>query len=197
MQLYDDVELLNKIKDGSQSAFSIIVDRYSKPLFSYIYKRLGDADDTNDVIQEVFMSLWLNKHRIEIEKSIYPYLSKAAHYITIKTYFSLNKKVPFETIINSVHESVEHSIESEIMAKDLQEEINLALLKLPKTTQKIFNLRRYSDLTLKEIALELGLSEQTVKNNLTIALSTFRALIKSGKLTVVISLIRWIHNDFR
>ena len=65
-------------------------------------------------------------------------------------------------------------VEEEVAVKHLNHKLELAVGDLPSRTQEIYRLSRYRHLAVKEIATKLGLSEQTVKNQLTTALSHLR-----------------------
>src|SRR5215470_16711891 len=78
----DDRSLLTA--NDEQSAFRIIYERYWESLYRKAVARLGDTENAQDAVQEVFISLWRNRHTIQVEDSLAPYLFTALKYCIIK-----------------------------------------------------------------------------------------------------------------
>jgi RNA polymerase sigma-70 factor (ECF subfamily) len=74
MKELSDKELFDLVKENNTQAFSVLFDRYGHTLLSFILKRIGSITDAEDILQDVFASLWNRRHKIQIEDSIYPYL---------------------------------------------------------------------------------------------------------------------------
>jgi len=193
-----DPELLLLIKDNNEQAFSVAVHRYRKQLYRQIYKRLGSEDDTKDMLQDIFISLWNNRQTIVIKESFLPYLSRAAHYTIIDQYLFKKKRLTMETSLALMAEPVEPSVEEDILAADLRQEFEKQLLKMPATVQEVFQLSRGEGLSVKEIAVKMNLSEQTVKNYISMALQSLRAYLKQGDLSFFLALASfYLFNDFK
>lgn len=169
-------------------AFAVVVHRYRKQLYSQIYKRLGSEDDTKDLLQDIYLSLWNNRMSIVITASFLPYLSRAAHYTIVDQYLFRKKRSALEVSLALMDEPLHLPVEEIILARDLQDEFDQELLKMPVTVQDVFRLSRKEGLSIKEIAVKLDLSEQTVKNYISSALQCLRAYLKKDNLSFILTL---------
>lgn len=176
-----DKELFDLVKEGNTQAFSVLFDRYGNTLLSFILKRIGSITDAEDILQDVFASLWKRRHNIEIEDSIYPYLFKATKYEVIDWITHDQKRIRhFERLVLPLeNEPVSTSNSDEkLMVKELSFVLDNEIANMPTTMQSAFNLSREEGLSIKEIAFRLSISEQTVKNNISLALSRLKLKAK-------------------
>lgn len=185
--LTDDA-LLTLMQQDDADAFAVVVHRYRRQLYSQIYKRLGSEDDTKDMLQDIYLSLWNNRMSIVIAESFLPYLSRAAHYTIVDQYLFRKKRSALEVSLSLLDEPKHLPVEELILAEDLQKEFDRELLKMPVTVQDVFRLSRKEGLSIKEIAARLDLSEQTVKNYISSALQSLRAYLKKENLSFILAL---------
>lgn len=179
MDSLEDKLLFAKVKQGDKRAFAEVVNRYSEVLFRYVYRRCSHYEDSQDIVQEVFASLWKRKTQIRIEDSLYPYLFKAAKYETIDWMVRKEKEIIRKAeLTQSIDPSPSQSTEEQLLANELEKMILNEVKKMPKSMSKAFQLSRYEAKSIKEIAVELTLSEQTVKNNISLAISKLRVIFK-------------------
>lgn len=83
MNNVSDIQLLAHIREDNRLAFTELVNRYSPVLFRFVYKRTSCIEDTQDILQNVFASLWKRRMSVNVADSLYPYLFKAAKYEVI------------------------------------------------------------------------------------------------------------------
>lgn len=180
MNYLDDNLLFAKIQKGDIRAFAEIVDRYSEVLFRFVYRRCNSYEDSQDIIQEVFASLWKRKLQIKINDSLYPYLFKAAKYETIDWMVRKEKEIKRAVELIQMQDSpLSLSTEEQLLAKELEKMIIHEVNKMPKSMKKAFKLSRYEAKSIKDIAKELSLSEQTVKNNISLAINKLKIIFKT------------------
>ena len=181
MKELSDKELFDNVREDNTQAFSVLFDRYGDILLSFILKRIGSLSDAEDILQDVFTSLWNRRHKIEIEDSIYPYLFKAAKYEVIDWMVHDQKRIShFERLVLPLeNEPVGGSNSDEkLMVKELSFLLDNEVAKMSTTMQSAFNLSRVEGLSIKEIAFRLSISEQTVKNNISLALNRLKVKVK-------------------
>ena len=181
MKELSDKELFDVVREGDTQAFSVLFDRYGETLLSFILKRIGSITDAEDILQDVFASLWNRRHKIEIQDSIYPYLFKAAKYEVIDWMVRDQKRIShFEQLVLPLKNepAAPNDSEEQLMAKELSFFLDNEIAKMPLTMQSAFNLSRVEGLSIKEIAFRLSISEQTVKNNISLALSRLKLKVK-------------------
>lgn len=173
------------MRNNDEQAFAVVVHRYRKQLYRQIYKRLGSEDDTKDLLQDIYLSLWNNRSSIVIKESFLPYLSRAAHYTIVDQYLFRKKRTALEVSLALLDEPSYLPVEDSILADDLKQEFERELLKMPATVQQVFRLSRTEGLSIKEIAATLNLSEQTVKNYISSALQVLRGYLVKDNLSFV------------
>lgn len=180
MKTWSDSELFEELKKDNKMAFSILFDRYSDILFRFIQKRIESVPDVEDIIQEVFISMWNRRSKIEVSDSIYPYLFKAAKYEMIDWLIKSEKRNRHLDYleINKDQYLIGTTSEDELIAKELAKLLENEMSRMPDTMRSIFRLSRSEDMSIKDIANQLSLSEQTVKNNVSMALNRLKFKLK-------------------
>jgi len=180
LNTYSDKELFVELNRDNTMAFSVLFDRYSDVLFRFIFKRIGCVSDTQDILQEVFLSVWSKRGRIEVGDSLYPYLFKAAKFEVIDWFVKHEKRIKYmeRLAIGTGAEPSCSASEDELMAKELATLLAHEVERMPVTMRSVFKLSRVDDMSIKDIAAQLSLSEQTVKNNISLAISRLRLRVK-------------------
>jgi len=178
-----DDELLRMIQANDEKAFAILVYRYDLRLFKIINARIRSEDDAKDILQEIFISFWNN--RAQVGTSVFGYLSRAAFYAVIDWQIENKKQLSRIQLLLEHDEPTTAPIDEYVMANEMHNELLEEIEKLSSTTGTVFRMSRLEQKSIGEIAEELHLSEQTVKNNLSIALQHLRGRILRGKLAVV------------
>lgn len=169
-----------------QHAFSVIVYRYNVRLYRIVQGRVRMEDDAKDIVQEIFISLWNNRHQIQSGAALYPYLSKSAFYAVIDWQLLNKKNLSRHHLLLEKDEPAVLPVENQVIANELKRELMGEIEKMPDTTRTVFRMSRIDQKSVKEIAAVLNLSEQTVKNNISTALKLLRRRISSDKFYLVI-----------
>ncbi len=180
-----DDELLRMIQIDDQQAFSIIVYRYNVRLYKIVQSRVRMEDDAKVIVQEIFISLWNNRHQIQ-SAALYPYLSKSAFYAIIDWQLLNKKNISRYQLLLEKDEPFVFAIENQVMANELRQELLAEVDKMPDTTRTVFRMSRIDQKSVKEIALVLDLSEQTVKNNISMALKQLRKRMVNNNLSLLL-----------
>jgi len=175
---YTDNELIRLLKADDHNAFAEIYSRFAETLFQQAYRVLKNREETKDIVQELFASLW-NKRADCAISNLAGYLYMANRNQVIK--IVARKKITsnyFDWLQATTEEGIFNS-DYTIREKQLQELIEKEIEKLPSKMRLVFNMSRKAHLTHKEIAAKLQLSESTVKTQVKNVLRTLR-----GKLEV-------------
>lgn len=170
----NDTELLSLVKMDDGKAFEALVYRYNVTLYTFIYARIRTEHDTKDILQEVFISCWKNRHQIITNDKILSYLKRAAYYAVIDWQIQHKKVLARQTILLEKDEPSTFPIEDQLISLELKEEVDTIVSKMNDTMKKVFVSSRWEEKSIQEIAAEQGLSEQTVKNNISLALKRIR-----------------------
>lgn len=185
MKNLSDTELLALMKQDNEQAFSCLIDRYSSVLFRHLLRRTQCPADAQEILQDIFISLWNKRLTLYAEDTIYPYLFRAAKYEVIDWYVKSERKVRREMVLMTEEYLVDFPVEDFLIARELNDLLNAEIAKMPSTMKTVFQLSREDSLSVKEIAEKLSLSEQTVKNNITIALKRLRYTLKHEHYVVI------------
>jgi RNA polymerase sigma-70 factor (family 1) len=180
--LHNDQELLALIAQGNENAFNQIFDHYWLPLCNAAYKRLQNKEWAEDIVQNIFIRLWLRRESLEIE-NLSVYLFTAVRY-GVLDHITRKKDVTgfYEPFALLLQEKV--GPDELLLAKELLDLANAYAATLPEKRREIFLLHINRRLSTKEIAGELGISQKTVQNQLNTALKGLQ-----GRIAPVIMLI--------
>lgn len=165
---YDDAYLISGLRQSDPVVFKIIYKLYWIKLYNIAFYYTQSGQDAEDIVQDVFISLWTRRQKLEIKCPIENYLVRCAKYtaffyLKIKYRNALmRQKVPITEITNATEEYISY--------KDLQNYILSLFEKTSVKTKEIFFLSRYDGLTYPEIAGKLDISIKTVEYHISKAL---------------------------
>jgi RNA polymerase sigma-70 factor (ECF subfamily) len=172
-----DAELISLIKEGGKGAFEEIYDRYWGAMYIHAYKMLKDEDEAKDVIQELFAHLWAQRQELELRTSLKAYLYTALRNRILNIFDS--RKVRSNYIESLAIYFEEHHLitEERFREKELENIIEREIANLPEKMRVVFELSRKQHLSHKEIALELQISDKTVKKQINNAIRILKLKI--------------------
>jgi len=174
-------ELIVLLKKGDMLAFDAIYDKYSHRLYQFVKRYLKQDEDTEEVVQLVFIKIWESRTKIDIHSSFESYLFTIAYNTTIsllRKRLSENKSLEF--LKSQQHVSNYESVIDELQYKELNENVQYLVEQLTPRQREIFLLSREKGLTHKEIARKLNISENTVKNHLVNTIKYLKSCIDNG-----------------
>lgn len=169
-----DPMLIDRIKADDRLAFAEIYERYWGPLYVHAFHRLQDREETKDLLQQLFATLWENRKQLTLTGHLSGYLFTAVRNRVLK--FVARQQVSSKYIA-----SVQHSLNNVVLhadqlirEKELAAIIEKEIAALPPKMREIFELSRKQHLSNAEIAEELNISEKTVRNQVNNALHILR-----------------------
>lgn len=183
-----DNELLILLKEGDKPAYTEIYNRYKTLLQSHGYKKLGDPEEVKDILQELFASLWTKREEIPATTNLSGYLYVA---MRNKVFNLLSHKQIENRYVQSLQQFIDDGnyITDAIREKEFASLIQIEINALPAKMKEVFILSRKDNLSHKEIALKLKISEQTVSKQITNALKILR--VKLGTLFFLLYFIKF------
>lgn len=180
--------LLQRLKENDPEAFKKIYDRFWEDLYLFAYNVLKDETVCNDIVQDIFVDLWERRHKTEIQ-NLPAYLRRAVKFRCLKHIRS--GKIAQHYIQRIEHVHFINQTEETIYYEELNFILGESIDQLPAKCKEIFRLSRFQHLSHQEIADQLGLSLQTVKNQISKACQYLKSSVGdiiSILLTVILML---------
>lgn len=175
-------ELLSLTKEGDSNAFNELYNRHWEVLFRYAYNLLRDKDVCMDILQEIFAWLWEYRSEWELE-SCRGYLLTAVRFKATNFIRNNKTKDAFLEKFAKIPKQISYDLSLEL--EDLKTYLNTFSETLPPRAKEIFQLSRFSQLSNKEIAQKLNISEKTVKNQITISLKKLKSKIGNNMFLLI------------
>ncbi len=181
----NDKELATCLKTGEEAAFNEIYCRYWKKLLAIAYNHSKDKSVAEEIVQEVFISLWFRRTHLEIE-SLEAYLATAVKFSVFKFIYKQKRRKQIEESFDTEGE-ISSISEDEIDARFTQEYINGLVEELPLKCKLVFKYSRVKGLSIPEISEEMGIAEKTVEAHLTKGLKTLRLRLRDFGLFCIVN----------
>jgi len=169
--------LFEEMKRGKEYAFDFFFNYYYPGLCVYAQNIiLLPEEEARDIVQDVFVKLWNDCKKIDIQYSIRSYLFASVKHKCFDLLRKKNRDIRIQEITNE-HDIADESFETYILS-ELEALFNKSLVKLPERCREVFELSRFQGLKNREIAARLNLSEKTVENQITKALHILKEELK-------------------
>ena len=171
-----DSGLLYRLKKGDRDAFSSVYWRYSPKVYNTALYLLNDSDIAEDVVQELFLTIWEKHENIQPELNFEAYISTIARNLAYKYIEEALRKNQSVEEVNDI-KLISSSEEDVIEADSLREYIFNVISSFPEMRRKVFIMSRFENLSHAEIADRLSLSERTVEAHIYQALKELRKVL--------------------
>lgn len=169
-----DIELIASLKEGDKMAYTEIYHRFFSLLYLFVHKKIKDQDAAKDIVQEVFANIWIKRENLVFSSTLPSYLYAS---IRNKMLDHIGRKGVENKYLQSLQDFIDqdqvmsdHLVREKQLSQLIEQEINA----LPTKMREVFLLSRKHNLTYKEIADQLDLSEQTVRSHVKHALRILR-----------------------
>ncbi|ODS81000.1 MAG: hypothetical protein ABS46_12690 [Cytophagaceae bacterium SCN 52-12] len=176
-KLFDERETLGELADGSESAFVQVFDEYSPRVYSVALKFLDSKELAEEVVQDIFMDIWLRREKMAEVLNFGAYLHGM---VRKQVYDAYRQKSAFTEIVKelSLRARSENVIERMMQENEYENLLQKALERLPDRQREIFRLAREEGLSHEEIARRLNLSRLSVKSHMKRILRYLRTLLE-------------------
>jgi len=166
--------LISELKKDSQEALDSIYKMYAKRLYAFCLQYTKSKENAEEIVEDVFVWIWVNRCEIHQEETLRSLLFIRAKHYLINAYRSRINSPVYEDYVNYQDELAADDIQQHLEYEDFVRQLRNALTKLPITQQQVIELSKIQQVSNKEIAIKLSLSEQTVKNQLSLGLKNLR-----------------------
>lgn len=178
--------LLARLSKGDHQAFEKLYHLFYPDLVAHVLSKVNDDAVAQDILHDLFYSLWKNHQRVGQIKSLPAYLFSSCRYLVMAHFqqaYLLDKN---QNIENLQQLASTESIEDQLFNRQLLDTISAEVENLPERCKLIFKMSREEHKTNKEIAKELNISESTVENQINKALKKIKSATKEFLYSIIV-----------
>lgn len=181
--VYNESRLIIELQLGSQQAFKKLYEHLSPTIYRFIYALLKDQPHSEEILQESFITLWVNRHKLDPKQPLYPYMYLVARRLTIDAFRKSSTESKFKERLQWLGNNRDNYTEEQLLLRDLRQCIDEGMKHLPQQQRLVFQLSRVDGLSYDEIAKQLQISRNTVRNHLVCALKFMKIFISKNDIT--------------
>jgi len=171
---YTDQQLAELLSSGDESAFKIIYDRYWPKLYFVAAKRLNDEQEAEEVVQDIFLNLWKKRATFKLKVNFEHYLAVAVKFEVFKHRAARARQSVLADNLTDQYTGQSNIEWDRYDLQTLQQQLDHTIQTLPAKCKLVFTMSRETDLTNKQIAEKLGISEKAIEKHITYALKTLK-----------------------
>lgn len=177
----EDLAVIKAIADRDKRLFEAFYKKYYKQLFALAYRYVGEQEAAEEIVHDVFITIWNKAEQLNVQQSMKSYLFKsivnaALNYIKKEKLDAQKRQVYMKVMDESAEVDPADDAESDLL-KSLEEALDL----LPAKCKEVMYLSRFGKLKQQEIADQMDISIKTVKNHLTYGFQKLREHIEKRK----------------
>ena len=184
-----DSTLITQFISGKSQSFSILVDRYQKRVYGFIFSKVKDADLADDVFQDTFVKVIKNLRlgKYKDHGRFLSWVMRIAHNIIIDHFRKINRLPKYDSkhddldILDRLIEK-SNSIEDLIIETQIHADLSILIDELPKTQKEVLRMRLFQEMSFKDIGEQTGVSINTALGRMRYAILNLRKLIDERNL---------------
>jgi len=176
---FTDFELADFLRLGDEEVFRVIYERYWDKMFFVAAKKLNNTFEAEEVVQEVFLNLWKKREVFHLKVAFENYLSVATRFEVYKRRAQRLKQSELNKGFSALTDAQEFHDHNLYDFNELRERIDESISTLPPKCKLVFTMSRGTDLTNKNIGVELGISEKAVEKHITNAIKILKSRFKN------------------
>lgn len=178
-------KLLKQVADDDEQAFRAVFDHYKEPFHATAFKMTRSVDVAEEIVQEVFVTLWVKRKLVAIAKKPEGYVFTILHNCIYAHFRKLVLERQLKSKMAQTEERSECRIETLLLEKENRAIIENVISQLPPRQKLIYKLAKQEGVSREEIAKQLNISPNTVRNHLTTALEYLRVYFKKNKSVLI------------
>jgi RNA polymerase sigma-70 factor (family 1) len=187
-----DEELVEKLRKGDLEAFDAVFEKYSNRLFGFTMKYLKSKEETEGLVQDVFLKIWENRKKLKKDSSLKSYLFTISYHNICKFFRKKQLQGKLKEEIGLATD-ISMDTEEQIDYQSTLEQIEKLIEQLPPKQKAIFEKSRKEGKSTREIAKEMHLAPGTVDNHISAAIKFLRKNISGSNLALSLFLAVFLH----
>lgn len=190
-RLINEAELFSGLAKGDERCFDAIYNHYSNRLFPFVDKMVRSRNLAEEIVQDIFVQLWINRHLLENVQYPTAYLFNIAANKTLTYLKKIANNQKLVDKISAGYLDYSNDTEEQLILRESAKIIEMAVAQLPQQRRLIWELSRNEGLTHQQIADKLGISTSTVNNQLGHAMQQVRTFMnnRTGLLSLSIFML--------
>ena len=160
-------ELLTQLKSNDKNAINGLYEAYSRRLFNFAFSYLKTEEDSLDVVQDIFISLWKKRYDLNEDTNLEAYLFTVTKNSVISIFRKKISEKGYLEHLRQVAVLFHNDEEEQYNYQNLSEKIQELVARLPEHRKRIFQMSKEKGLSNKAIAEELNISVKTVEDHMT------------------------------
>ena len=182
---YEEVKLINLLANDSEYAFQLLYDRHRNRIYKLSTKFLKSPILSQEVVQDVFLKLWMMRKEIDATRPLEAWLFTVAKNTLINRFKKLSNEWNELTKYTQKVDVVVDNTDSRILTNELKSHIQEAVGQLPLKQKEVYHLAKVEGYSYNEIAMKLEISPLTVKTHLTRAMESIRLFLTNRGMSSV------------
>ena len=172
--LNSDEKLMQEIKVNNMFAFDMLFKKYSKRLYKFAYSILKSREESENIVQDVFLNLWESRNKVEKDLSVKQYLFTIAYNSVISIIRKKVRESQFIEYLKSMQDLNQEPVNIDLEYHELTEKLEDIVNHLPDRQKSVYLLHKVEGLKYSEIAERLNISVNTIENHMSRAFKTIR-----------------------
>lgn len=170
-----DRRLLQGIKEGDESSFEVLYLKYARLVFRLVRKNISSKEDSEEITQEIFESIWTRRAEIGYIVDFKHYIMRAAKYKVIRYIQRMGVKRRYDAHYRAFEVAFDTIPEGQRTPEQINEQMLTYIRMLPARCQAAIRMRILEHLSNEEIAKRMNISKKAVKNYMVVAFSHLRS----------------------
>lgn len=164
---YDETEVLKKLSQGEEKAFRAIYDRYRKKIASFTWQLTGSEELTDEILQEVFVKLWINRSKLNDIHNFNAWLHTVTRNLVSDSLKKIAKEKAVVRSLTGTFDTADwNDYDNIVFGNENEHLLTKAIDRLTPQQRQVFLLSKDQGRKNDEIARSLGIHPMTVKNHL-------------------------------
>tara|TARA_X000000368_G_scaffold338575_1_gene276569 strand:+ start:792 stop:1370 length:579 start_codon:yes stop_codon:yes gene_type:complete len=184
-----DTTLIAEFISGNSNSFSILLDRYQKRVYGFIYSKVHDPDLADDIFQDAFIKVVKNLRlgKYNDEGRFLSWVIRIAHNLIMDHYRKIKRLPKHESKIENFDvldrlAEQNSSIEESMIETQIHADLSLLIEELPDSQKEVLRMRLFQDMSFKEIGDQTGVSINTALGRMRYAVINLRKMIEERNL---------------
>lgn len=188
----NEEHLIHQLKKGSYGAFDKIYQIYVRRLYAYCFQFTKSHENSEEIVQDVFVKLWMNRENIKQADTLSPLLFIIAKHHLINAFRAKVNQPVHKSYVDYKEEASTNDADLHMEYMEFVTEFKEAVQTLSPTMREVVTLSKIHELSNKEIAEKLGLNDQTIRNSLSAGLKKLKEVLGKTYLPEILLFVKII-----